>query len=640
MQKILKEIEKYLIFIVVGIFAIFVLPHFTAAYIVPKEIFGVIGISLIFIVWGIRSIIKGELTLNIGKFDLGVLFVLIASILSGVFATPNKMEAFFSPGAVTFIIIAALLYFLINQFDKKTKGEILIVFLISGVFVSISTMFAHLGIFSKIPQLPSFMKDPLFNSTGGAIPAAIYLFIAAIVGVILIIKDKDIFKRIFLAVSALVIIIGLISLISQMLPGKSQSFAMPGLGVSWSVAIDTLKNNPIWGVGPGNYVSAFSLYRPIGYNSTSLWLVKFASANNFYLTFITETGLVGLFAISVLLIGIYKLAVSEFKKKKFGILPLVLLIIILGVLPASPVVVFIFMVLLAVFSESEEKNIVIANGKVPAIIVFAPIYIGIIILTIFATKAVKAEATYKKALIALSENKAKETYGLMISAVNQNPYVDRYRASLAQVNIALASSMASKKELTDADKSSISQLIQSAIAEGKATVALNTGRSANWEVLAKIYNGIMPFAQGADGFAIETYTQAIALDPINTNLRIELGGIYYALGRYDEAVDAFKLAVLTKADHPNAHYNLAVAYREKKDFDNAIAQINAVLSLVPVDSADYNLAKGILDELQKSKPAAKSTEGTNLTSPQSVEKSNINPPITLPNEATPPATTP
>lgn len=227
----------------------------------------------------------------------------------------------------------------------------------------------------------------------------------------------------------------------------------------------------------------------------------------------------------------------------------------------------------------------------------------------------------------------------MTLAIQQNSQVDRYHASLAQVNMALAQSLAAKKDVTDTDKATITQLVQEAINEGKATVTLNAGRSGNWEVLGQIYRSIMPFATGADQFAVQTYSQAIALDPTNPNLRISLGGIYYALGRYDEAVDAFKLAVLAKSDYANAHYNLSVAYSAKKDYDNAIIEMNNVLALVAKDSQDYTLAQNALKDLEKQRPAKITDEGQDLIAPETVVPSNVKPPIELPKDATPPATT-
>ncbi len=101
-------------------------------------------------------------------------------------------------------------------------------------------------------------------------------------------------------------------------------------------------------------------------------------------------------------------------------------------------------------------------------------------------------------------------------------------------------------------------------------LALNPPRSGNWELLADTYRAIIPLAEGSDQFAIQSYNQAIALDPINPNLRIKLGGVFFALGDYDSAIEAFRTAVLAKPDLANSHFNLAVAYREVGEIDKAV----------------------------------------------------------------------
>lgn len=636
--KLIKNIEKYILLGIAGLFAVFVLPRFPSPFVVPKEIFGAIAICLALILWSAHSIIKKETTFSIGKFDLGVILLLLVFIISSIVKTPNKMEAFFFPGTVTFVIISVLFYFLVNQFEKKTKNLVLKMLFGSGILVSLSILFTQLGLFAKIPQLPVFMKEAAFNPVGGALPAAIFLLTILPIGIMLVIKESQLVKKVFWGVASTVIVFGLTIMVISLLPGKPQALVLPGLKTSWEIVIETLKVSPVWGVGPDNYISAFNAFRSIAYNQTGLWLVRFSTANNFYFSLITETGFAGLAAISVLLIGIYRTVLLGFKQKNWEIFPLALLVLLFAIFPSAPVLIFLLMSLLAVFSKSEEKTISLATSRVPSIIIATPIFLGVIALAIFGTKAVMAEITYKKSLTALSKNDAKNTYDLMVKAVNQNPYVDRYHASLAQVEMAIATSIANNKNITETDRTNITQLISQAINEGKATVTLNPGRSSNWELLAQIYNNIMPFAQGADEFAIQTYTQAVALDPINPNLRISLGGVYYALGRYDEAIDAFKLAVVAKSNLANAHYNLAVTYKEKKNFDAAITEIKTVISLVTKDSADYKLAQTTLEALEKSKATVSATnDAQNLTTPQK-QTSTITPPLDLPTDATPPAT--
>jgi tetratricopeptide (TPR) repeat protein len=632
--QILASIEKWILLVTIFLYVLFVLPGFTSPWVVPKEILLGTGICLVLILWTARMIVKSEFSFSIGKFDAGVLLISISYLLSTIFKTPNKLEAFFYPGTATFILAACLIYFLVNQLDKKSKKGVLIATFASGILLSISIFLTSLGLYAKIPFLPAFIKDVSFNPLGGSLPSVIYLAALLPIGAAGAIKEREIVKRIFFAVAAAVLIFGLTILIAGMLPGKPQFPTFPSLQTSWAIATESLKQSPIWGVGPGNYLTAFNLYRPIAYNGTSLWLVRFTTAGNFYLTLITEVGIVGLAAIVLLLIGIYKNLSQDLRRGSWEETAAVLLLVLFAVVPIAPSLVLPLMVLLAVFSRSEEKVVSLATGRVPSAIISTPILLGAAALLLFGTKATLAEATFKKSLDALAQNEAKKTYDLMASAISQNPYVDRYHASLAQIDMALATTLASKKDLTDTDRQTITQLVQQAINEGKATVNLNPGRSGNWEVLAQIYRSIMPFAQGADQFAIQTYTQAVALDPLNPNLRIALGGIYYSLGRYDEAIDAFKLSVMAKGDLANAHYNLAIAYREKKNYDSAITEMNTVLSLVQKDSADYKLAQSTLDDLQKNKPAGSSE---NLTAPQKNQTSSIKPPITLPQEATPPA---
>lgn len=632
MEKLLNTVEKYLIIVGVALFAVFVLPGFPSPHFVPKEIFAGIILCLALIVSLIKSIIKGEMKFATGKFDLGVILLVIAYLLASIFRTPNKMEAFFYPGTTTFVILSAIFYLIINQFTRRGKNATLLALFTSGIFLSLSILFTSLGIFAKIPQLPQFMKDPMFNPLGGNLQSVAYILALLPIGVAQIIKEKDLVKRTFFGVASAVLIFGVILVGINMLPGKPQAPILPPWQTSWEVAVETLKKSPLLGVGSANYLSAFNLFRPLSYNGTDLWQVRFSSANNYYFTLITEVGLVGLVAMTILLISIYKKFSTKRAWEEISILVLVLAF---ALMPASPALIFLFMILLSTFSASEEKSITVATSTVPEIIVAAPIILAIIALAFFGTKAVAAEAAYKKSLDALMANDAKNTYDYMVKAENLNPYVDRYHASLAQVDMALANSLAAKKELTESDRTTITQLVQQAISEGKATVTLNSGRAGNWEVLAGIYRNIMSFAEGSDQFAIQTYTQAVALDPISPELRVSLGGVYYALGDYDNAISAFQVAVVAKQDLANSHYNLATAYAAKKEYDKAITEMNTVISLVPQDSEDYETAQTVLDQLKKQRPTPATSQ--NLVAPETVEESNIQPPITLPSEATPPA---
>lgn len=625
-MKILETIEKYILYTLVATFAIFVLSPFPAVYVTPKLALLTVGVALIAILRIIRAVVKGSINFSSGKFDLAVVILSLAYLISTFVIRVNKMEAFFYPGAVSFILAGALLYFLINQLKNQQKEGIATALVVSGVLLSLSHILTVTQVFSKIPQLPAFVKDVAFYPLGGVLPTIIYLVAISPLLVGLFVKQKDIAKRALLGISGVLIVLALILSIKNILPGAATLPRLMTFKNSWQVLIDTLKVSPVWGSGPANYLTAFNRFRPLDFNQSDLWALKFTSSRDFYFSLITEIGLAGLFALSLLLIAVYKFVIKNIKITDFEKISLLTLLIAFALFPASPALIVLMFILLAINSDSGEKTLELSGNRMSTGLLTAPLILGIIALGYFGERALFAEYRFKKALEALTANKAQETYNNLREAVRVSPNVDRYHASFSQVDMALASGIASKKEITDTDRTTVSQLIQHAINEGKITVTLNPTRSGNWELLAQIYRAIMPFAQGADQFTVQVYTQAVALDPLNPNLRIALGGVYYALGRFDNAIDTFKLATLAKPDLANAHYNLAVAYREKKDYTKATDEMNTVLSLVGKDSADYETA---LKEL-------KNIEG--LAAPQPAEESKIKPPLELPKEATPPAT--
>lgn len=660
MESTLEKIEKIILYITVFLTPLMVLSVFPNPLSAPKLIVLSFGVGLALLIKAIRVILKGSLEFSIGKFDIPVLILLAAYLASSILVTPNKMEAFFIPGMTTVIIASALLYFLVSGLKEKERKTLSVVVFLSGVALSIVSLLSLSKVFEYIPQLPTFMKDPLFNTLGGQLPSAIFIIAVLPLGIGLLISQKDVAKKAFISLATILLVLGFGMSIYNLLPGKPAEPRLLGFDTSWAVAIDTLKTSPLLGAGPGNYLSAFNQFRSLSYNQTDNWALRFTSARNFYLTTLTETGFLGAAALIFIVLGAYKRLrkifgknKNEFTDKTFKenaiLISLVVLLVSFVFFAAVQSHIMLLFVLLALSSPGrriklnlsaqaiDENNMLSSSlaTRLPAFLVSVPVIVALIVFAVFSSRALVAEATYKKGLDALIQNDGATTYELLRQAINTNPYVDRYHASYSQINLALANSIAQNEDITDQDRETIAQLIQQAIREAKATVTLNPQRAGNWEVLARTYQAIAPFAQGADQFTIQTFNQAVALDPINPNLRISLGGTFYALGDYDNAIDAFKLAVLAKPDHANAHYNLAFAYREKGEIEKAISEMTIVLSLADRESNDYELARTELENLEARRPAE--TEGTEtLTPPQEAEKPIIEPPLELPEDAEPP----
>lgn len=637
MQKFLEKLEIYILYGLVFVLPLTALSVFPDPFGIPKLAILAIGVTLVLIVKSIALITNHRLSYATSNFDVPLLIIVVGYIASAVFTSSNKMEAFFYPGTASAVIASFILYLLLNNLNLTQKNLVKLIIFLSAILVSLATILSASGALNSIPQISKAFGNKL-SLPGGVIPEIIFLAVVLPICIELVVTTKDFAKRTFLAMGGIIVILSLVLTVVSILPGKPDALTLPSLQTSLSVVFDTLKESPLFGAGPGNYLSAFNRFRPIDYNSTPLWQVRFTTANDFYLTAITETGLIGLTGLVLLFVAAVKLA-RKIKPSESHLTAFLVIVLGLFLLPANGFIISVLFILAALAGSTKKNEVEIpGNLKLVSYIIAVPVIIGVAVLYFFSYRAVSAEAVFKNSIESVAGGDGKKTYDLMRTAITLNPYVDRYHAAYAQTNMALAQSLASQKDLKDSDKQTISTLIQQAIREGKSTVLLNQTRSGNWELLAKIYQAIMPFAQGADQFTLQTYSQAIALDPINPNLRIALGGVYFGLGKFETAIDVFKLAVAAKPDLANSHYNLSAGYREKGEYENAITEMEAVLQLVAKDSPDYQTASKELEALKKKAPVKSTTQTNQLTAPQKTQ-TVIKPPLELPQEATPPATT-
>lgn len=643
MAKRIKKVREILIFAAIIFFPIFFGGMFQDSLRLPKLILLGVLVSLVLVTFAAEAYFTGKITFARGRFDLPILIIVFSYVVSGLFITPNKTEAFFAPGNVSFIVGFGILYFALNTIEEKNNIKMAII--ASSALIAIFILTSFLGVFDKIPQLPSFMKAALFNPVGDWISSTFLLLASVPFAILFLIKENKIAKKLVFAFCLIFILIASgISIFSLVSPDKKVLPVFSSFETNWAVAIDSIKESPLLGVGASNYLTAFSRFRPIAYNSSDIWQVRFSEGRSWYLTLITETGLLGALGIALLVITVIKLlnkSISIYKESKtvlidpFNMALLVATLIMVLVFPGTVPVLLLLFVALSLNSSAKVTMLTVDKG-VSLILLALVLFLGV-----KSQPVILAEAKFKQADTALRAGDGKATYSLLGDAINLNPMVDRYHASYAQVNFAIARSIVAgakdTKDLTDDQKNTILQLIQQAIREGQNTVSLNPKRSANWQLLASIYQGIIGYANQADQFALESYNQAINLDPLDPALRVSLGGVYYSLAQYDNAISVFQLATYTKPDFANSYYNLAAAYAAKNDFDNAVLAMNKVISLVQKDSNDYKQAQTELDALKKKQQAFKPTTGdTNLTAPKKQEQA-IQPKLQLPEGANPPS---
>lgn len=420
-----------------------------------------------------------------------------------------------------------------------------------------------------------------------------------------------------------------------------------GFTNSWKISVSTFRDSPFWGTGPGTYAFDFTNYKPVEFNASKFWNLRFDSPFNEYLQVLATLGGVGLVALLSLTALFVSGAVktyqayitnrseSEGSKVILAISGLTFFIILalhtstLSFWVTGLLVLASFMVLN--ISESAQKSwfnnqtnvknmfLKIAGNvtslessketiridALPGVLLTITIAL-VLFAGFFGTKFVLADYYHRLALNAVSGNQGIVAYNQLIAAEKLNPYSDVYRTDLAQTNFALANAIATAKapseaspagSLTDQDKQNIQVLLQQSIAEARTAVTLSPKSAINWEILALLYRQISGVAQDALVFSLDSYGRAIFQDPLNPNLRVSVGGVYYAIKNYDMAIRFFTDSINLKSDFANGYYNLSVALRDKGDLTNAKALAEKLLTLVDKSTPDFKTVNDYLDDL-------------------------------------------
>ncbi len=670
MEKNKREIKTYFSLISLGLigvlfvlFPVFFLSSTTDAFILPKELLLISITTLAFLFFLIRTIIGTKLVLRTSPLNLPIALFTVVVLLSAVFSV-NRYDALIAAVPVLFL---SLLYFVIINIVRNEKQ---LLFLLSALTLGagISALLTILS-FMKIYMLPfQYTHVNNFTTFGSLLDQAIYMAlvlpIAGYFGYSYInapkknapdslaaasegTTQKKSTKNSLLGfgIAFFVIAIGL-GLSVYMLMTTQKPLILPfdtGLQTGMSAISQSAPNifkNILLGSGLGTYINDFTQFRAPSYNNNpALWAFTFFRSSSLVLELLATTGLLGIASFGFL---VYRL----FRQKSF-FLPLVLAIIAAFVLPFSFTLLALLFILIALYDiviihsnpskygDSELRFVPLNKGMLKfrhtnalegetrkGVYKIFPLLFTILSVALlamplyFITRFTLSDMIFQQSLIAASQNNATETYNKQANAITVFPYRDIYYRAFSQTNLAIANALATNqaKEKNKDEKvnkeiqKNILTLIQQSINAGRTAVTIAPATSFNWNNLSGIYRSLIGFGENADKFAIITLNQAIALDSSNPQQYIDLGGVYYQLGKFDEAIKNFETAVNLKKDYANAYYNLGHAYEEKGQYDQASEIYETVKKLVADNPENVKKINADIEALNKRKAGQKQAQ--------------------------------
>ena len=579
-------------------------------FVTPKQILLVLAVFLLILHWAFTLATSRSLETSSSPLRFGLASFVALILLNLVLNKTGRAESLIGPASL-YLSLSAWTYFLTCHSDTRLHKSILSAFLASTLILALHTI-AQLTLLYKLDFLPLFMQSRAFTLTGNSLTTLILIAIGGALSLSQLrptINHKP--STIYHLLSTIVHLIAFVALGALILPGQELALNILPLTASWNIALDAMKmaRSFFFGVGLSNFGIFYNSVKPLFLNATSFWNILPTASSSEFLGILTTTGVLGFLSfISLPLITLrskinHLPAVLSAQLMQAG-QPFKLLFILSGLAlifsPGSLPLLLIFFTTLGVLNSSSP--VAHPLTRLASLILSLSVLALVITGLYYSYRAVAGDLNMRQAQIALAAGDGKLVYEKNIAAIELVPTLASYRLSYSQVNLALAAALSQKETLEDSERENITQLLSQAIREAKLAVNLAPGDARAWQNLASLYRNLVNVAEGSDQFAIQSYSQAVALDPANPAPRLEYGGFLYQLKDYTRAQSEFQTTIQLKADYANAYYNLAKLLEATGSYQNAYLTMQKAISLLGPESSDLARANAELDAIKVKLP--------------------------------------
>ncbi|MGC8977248.1 MAG: tetratricopeptide repeat protein [Candidatus Ratteibacteria bacterium] len=338
----------------------------------------------------------------------------------------------------------------------------------------------------------------------------------------------------------------------------------------WEDTLRIIKENPFFGIGPGNFEIVYPIYSKNKENPLMPKDESLRDVHNDILEICVESGIPGL--LFFLFLILYPFLIF-FKKRRISLIPLSIICSLFALyinsLASFPfkkyTTLFLFWCNLSFLSVLYGEKLEKKNYK------FLLIYFIIFSLTcfVFLTRGISANFYIKKASDGINfiENAEK--------GVRANPFSFEFNFFAGNIEYFYGKNY------------------ERAIYYFERTKSL----FPNYD---RLYNniGILYFYKGNFKKAEENYLKSISLNPNRPETYNNIGSLYIETGRIDEAIPYLLKCIEISPSFYLAYFNLGMAYYLKKDYKKAKEYFEKTLKINP----SFNPAKEILKTISKKKP--------------------------------------
>jgi hypothetical protein len=590
------------------------IPFFPLSAEIVKGYFFTLGTTLSFIIFIIARVYEGSLSILRSRILIAAKILVLAVVLSSIFSSSFTLSFWgrgFEQDTAAFFISGFLALVLSSYYFAKKDRLVMLLsaFLGVNIFISLFTIvrllfpkILSLGVLgAKTSVLPGTWNEAMlffaftaliavsiidlvkikkgllrvisFVSLGLSIVMLIignFLLAWVLFGAMLLIlfiytvtvengNSTTLDTRMIPVTSLIVILLSIFfvaghSNIGTFMPrvfNAEYTELRPSLDATYNIAKNSLKDNPILGIGPNQFSVAWAKFRPTEILGTSFWNTNFVSGSSAISTSAVTIGLIGfiswiLLALAIL-IAAFKGLFTISKDKVQGNLKAISIVLVIyllllmfvyapGIL--TNVLFWIFVGVMVAVGESEDSKYFnfsfIGNPKrnfIQLTAVLIVLIAGIAFMFIRTEQFLGRVSIVKASILFGNDGSAGEVESKLIQSNNYAARDDTFRA-LAQFYSSMLgkelSLLQGTENATDEEKAKLKSLWNSSEMSAVMAAKLEPNRVENWQFLGSFYlDAVAIGVQGSLDNAELAYKNSLNISPIDPGAYVALAEIAY-----------------------------------------------------------------------------------------------------------------
>ncbi len=397
--------------------------------------------------------------------------------------------------------------------------------------------------------------------------------------------------------------IGFLNDLDQLLPLPQE--LLLDSQVSRTVAWQSLKDYPVLGSGPGTYIADFSKFKPVEFNNTDFWNIRFDRGPSHIMEMVGTMGILGVLSY-IMVLGVFLLIGLVFLSRKrlsalassypisdkrhpISVFPLILawlsLLIAQFVYMQNTALLFYFWLFMALgvvvwqgVQNQPFKKISFSFDKMPEIGLVLNVVLLILVFALAGFFYLGGRFYWADVKFVEPVENNEELVAKLERSVILNNYQESYRRALSQGYLITAWAEANKPE-GEQNVQLLQALAAGSIQQARLATSLSPDSVSAWENLGAIYRDARGLVGGTLPFALEAFAKASELEPNNPFFyreRCRLNLISEEKD-WDETINFCQRSVELKDNYLDAHVQLALVYEQKGDLEAALKRMEGVL---------------------------------------------------------------